>query len=62
MEKDYLFKLNVQPHVLEKYSGSRIETLKNELDSNDQNQQKIIDHINSILSSSKIDPNERQLA
>ena len=31
MEKDYLFKLNVQPHVLEKYSGSRIETLKNEL-------------------------------
>lgn len=39
-----------------------LETLKNELDSNDQNQQKIIDHINSILSSSKIDPNERQLA
>ena len=39
-----------------------LETLKNELDSNDQNQQKIIDHINSILSFSKINPNERQLA
>lgn len=31
MEAEYLFKLNVQPHVLEKYSGEKINTLKNEL-------------------------------
>lgn len=31
MEKEYLFKLNVQPHVLEKYSGEQKIVLKNQL-------------------------------